>query len=182
MIIGITGPAGSGKDTASNYIAQKVQGVHVSGGDILREMLSSVGLEPKKAALGDFGTFLRTHFGPDVIGDYAERKFPDAPYIIISGFRSPAEATGHQRKGGIVIYVDAPYTLRLDRIRSRGRAYDVMSEDSLKKLDAQEATSKDAMAENLDAVKQIADIVLINDGTTDELYAALDEAIAKIIR
>ncbi len=181
MIIGITGPAGSGKDTASEYIAQKVGGVHVSGGDVLREMLTSVGLEPKKTALGDFGTFLRTHFGPDVIGDYAERKFPDAHYIVVSGFRSPAEAMGHQRKGGVVIYIDAPYDTRFQRIQERGRAHDVGSPEALKRLDTQEATSTDAMAENLDSVKNIADAVIMNDGGINDLHTKLDGVIAEII-
>ncbi len=63
MIIGITGPAGAGKDSAADYLAKKMDAPHISGGDLLRELLRGMGLDPKKSAIGDFGTFLRTHYG-----------------------------------------------------------------------------------------------------------------------
>lgn len=48
MIIGITGPIGAGKHTAAVYIEKTCGFVHVSGGDIIREMLRSLKLEPTK--------------------------------------------------------------------------------------------------------------------------------------
>ncbi len=38
MIIGITGLAGAGKDTAANYLATALNTKHISGGDIRLEL------------------------------------------------------------------------------------------------------------------------------------------------
>ena len=177
MIIGVTGPLGAGKDTAADYLADKIGAMHVSGGDILREMLSRLGLEPKKSALGDFGTFLRTHYGQNVITKMVEERAKDVRHLVVSGFRSPLEAKERQEHGGIVVYIDAPNELRYERILSRKRAHDAGSLDELRRLDSQERDSADPMAENLSAVKAIADIVIVNDGTLLQLHEKLDELI-----
>lgn len=178
MIIGITGPLGAGKDTAAEYLAEKLGGVHVSGGDVLRQMIIGLGLEPKKSALGDFGTFLRTHYGNDAITGMIERSAEGAAHLIASGFRSPAEAESWKARNATILYIDAPDTLRHTRVGERSRAHDTFTQDDLKKLDQQEFASKAAMAENLTAVRDMADATLVNDGTLEELYVKLDEFIA----
>lgn len=51
MIIGITGVAGSGKDTAADYLVSKYGFTKVSFAAILKNMLSVTGLpEPSKQA------------------------------------------------------------------------------------------------------------------------------------
>jgi cytidylate kinase len=125
MVIGVTGPLGAGKDTAAEYIAGRIQGIHVSGGDVLRDMLATLGLEPKKSALGDFGTFLRTHYGKDSITNMIEKKAESATHLVASGFRSVVEAQEWQRRGGIVLYINASNSLRHDRIGARARMHDI---------------------------------------------------------
>ena len=175
MIIAITGPLGAGKDTAAEYLAQKMNGVHVSGGDVLREMLQSLGLEPKKAALGDFGTFLRTHYGQDAVTNQIQRKGESSVHLIASGFRSPVEAESWKQRGATILYISAPDTLRHTRVGMRGRDHDTFTQDDLKKLDQQEFASMAAMAENLTVVKDMADAIVENDGTIEGLYEKLDE-------
>lgn len=181
MIIGITGPAGAGKDTAADYVAEKIGTKHVSGGDVLREMLQTLGLEPKKSALGNFGTFLRTHYGQNFVPEMAERKAEGSTHLVYSGFRALAEAKGLQEKGGVVLYIDAPDELRYARILSRRREHDTLAVADLKKLDEQERSSTEALSENLTAVREVADIVIMNDGTEDELHAKLDAAIERFV-
>lgn len=91
MIIGITGPSGAGKDTAAEYIEKEYGFKHVSGGDILREKLQSIGLEPKRTVLGDFGTFIRTHYGADAVLKMVKER-ADGEVIVTTGFRSIEEA------------------------------------------------------------------------------------------
>lgn len=181
MVIGITGPLGAGKDTAADYIAEKINGRHVSGGDILREMLQTLGLEPKKSALGDFGTFLRTHYGGDFITNKYYENISDEQHLIANGFRSVVEAKGHKAHGALIVYIDAPDAVRHARIGTRGRTHDSVYADDLKRLDKQEHASTAAMAENLGAVKHLADVTIVNDGSLEELHARLDAFIEDLM-
>jgi dephospho-CoA kinase len=181
MNIGITGPLGAGKDTAADYLAKKINGKHISGGDILREMLTTIGVEPKKSALGDFGTFLRTHYGKDFITNRYYEMVEAGQHLIANGFRSVVEAEGHKAHGALILYIDAPDTLRHARVGSRGRSDDSAHADDLKRLDAQEHASTAAMAENLGTVRHLADVVIMNDGTLEELHAKLDDFITQYV-
>ncbi len=175
MIIGITGPAGSGKDTSAHHIADHFNIFHVSGGDILREMLTDTGLEPKKAALGPFGVFVRQMYGADEIARRVLKKSEGHEHVLYSGFRSQAEAEAVHAHGGVIVYIDAPSTLRHVRIGERAREGDDVDKKSLDALDAQESTPGAIENENLAAVKAIADTIIMNDGSIEDLYAKLDE-------
>ncbi|MEO6109798.1 MAG: nucleoside monophosphate kinase [Candidatus Saccharimonadales bacterium] len=175
MIIGITGPAGAGKDTSADYIADRFSIFHVSGGDILRDMLTDAGLEPKKAALGPFGVFVRHMYGADEIAKRVVKKAEGKSNVLYSGFRSQAEAEAVHARKGILLYIDAPSTLRHVRIGERARDGDEIDPKVLDALDAQESTPGAIENENLPAVKAIADKVIMNDGTLEDLHAKLDE-------
>lgn len=179
MVIGVTGPLGSGKDTAGDYLAEKLGGVHISGGNILRAMLSSLGLDPKKSALGDFGTFLRTHYGKDFLIDKCFNMIPDGKSMIASGFRSVVEGEEFKSRGAVILYIDAPDEIRHTRISERRRNHDSAHTEDLVKLDKQERASTAPMAENLEAVKKMADVIIVNDGTQDDFYCKLDAFIAE---
>ncbi len=181
MNIGITGPLGAGKDTAAKYIAEKINGKHISGGDMLRDMLTTLGVEPKKTALGDFGTFLRTHYGKDFITNRYYQMVEEGEHLIANGFRSVVETEGHKAHGALIVYIDAPDALRHTRVSSRGRNHDSVHADDLKKLDEQEHASTAVMAENLGAVRHLADVVIMNDGSLEQLHAKLDDFITEYV-
>lgn len=181
MIIGVTGPLGAGKDTAADYIASKIGGLHVSGGDVLRDLLRDMGLEPKKSALGDFGTFLRTHFGANIITDMVEKRGEGYDHLVVSGFRSPVEAAERKRRGGIIVYIEAPDHIRHARIKSRQRAHDDIAKHRLASLDKQEHSSTSALAENLNEVRAMSDVIIVNAGSIEELQKKLDAFIEQFV-
>lgn len=174
MIIGITGQAGAGKDVGAAYIAGKLGIPHVSGGDVIRGMLSSIGLEPTKTATVNFGLYLRTNYGPDAVANRALQK-AEGKSFVYSGFRAIAEAQ-FAKNNGVLIYVDAPENLRHDRIIERSREGDLLDKDALKLNDQKEqkpAQTKED--EDIEAVKAMADYIILNDGTLEEYYRKLDE-------
>src|SRR5690606_34167900 len=118
-------------------------------------------------------------YGKDFITNkYYEMK-GDAPHLIANGFRSVVEAEGHKAHGALIVYIDAPDSVRHARIGSRGRDHDSHHAEDLKQLDAQEHASAAPMAENLDGVRAMADVIVVNDGTLEELYAKLDAFLAE---
>lgn len=179
MIIGVTGPAGAGKDTTANYIAEKLHVRHVSGGDLIRLMLTKLNLEPNKSAVGDFGTFLKTHYGAAILVDKAIEVAADDKHVVFSGFRAVEVANLIKERGGIVCYIDSDDSLRHDRIISRQRSLDDTSLDALKALDQREKQTDKPMAENLESVKKVADVTIHNDGSLQDLYAAVDKEVAE---
>ncbi len=177
MIIAITGPVGAGKDTASEYIGKILQLKHVSGGDILREMLTSIGLEPKKSALGDFGTFIRTHYGADAIIKRVLTKAASDHDIVNSGVRSYAEAQLIKNAGGRIIYIDAPAKIRHERLAIRQKSNELVDTESLQKIDMREKGSDNPLDENLTAIMAIADHIIINDTDLSGFYKKLNDII-----
>jgi dephospho-CoA kinase len=172
-IIGITGPAGSGKDTASEYIAEQLGIQHISGGDHLRRMLSSLELEPKKSALGDFGTFLRVHYGPDAIVKQTIQQ-ANGRAAIHSGLRSPSEAQFILDQGGVLLYVDASQEIRYSRIRQRQRPGDIHHKRAMSALDQQEGSGITHTEEDLATVKTMATLIIDNSGTIQTFKQQLD--------
>ncbi len=181
MIIGITGPAGAGKDTSANYIADHLNILHVSGGDILRDMLTRAGLEPKKAAIGSFGVYVRAFYGADEIPRRVLEKAKGHEHVIYSGFRSPSEAQAVKERGGTILYIDAPDTVRHTRIVERKREGDVVQKAILVSLDKQESNAGDILNEDLGGVKTIANEIIVNDGTLEDLHAKLDKFCASLL-
>jgi dephospho-CoA kinase len=173
MYIGVCGPSGAGKDTFANLIAAEGDYVHVSGGDVLREMLVGLGLEPKKTALGPFGEFIRAQYGLEPLFRRVLEKAKGHDGVIISGIRSPAEAQLLKDQGGVIIYVDCPVQLRYERIIARSRENDVMSFEEFDQMDKREHSGAKDTDQNLTSIKRIADYTISNDGSPSDLTVKL---------
>ncbi|MFZ1301463.1 MAG: nucleoside monophosphate kinase [Candidatus Microsaccharimonas sp.] len=172
MIIGIAGPSGAGKDTAAEYIQQKLGYRHLSGGDVLRQIFTQLGLEPTKPALGDLAQLLRKHYGAESVIK-SVIKMAGGDNVIVSGFRSSKETEALQAKGGVIVYIDAPAELRHERILERARPGDPQTNEELTALDEREANLA-STGENVLAIKETANFVIVNDSSIKVLQQALD--------
>lgn len=178
MIIGITGPTGSGKDTAASFIEKEFNFQHVSGGDILREFLTQIGFEPKKEAVGDLGTLLRNNYGADAILGLVLARAKKGN-VVNSGFRSPEEARLIKKAGGYIIYVDAPETTRYARVLERSREGESM--DAILAIEKKESQSDNKLAESLVDVYSIADVIVTNDSSIDNFYAKIKDVVKSLM-
>lgn len=179
MIVGVTGPAGAGKDTVSDYIEQKYSFKHISGGNVLREMLTAIGFNPKKEAVSDLGALLRKNYGTDAILQLVIQKGGTTD-IVVSGFRSLGEARLIQRSGGLILFVDAPQVMRHERIAVRARP-DELNTDMMA-TDKKEAKSKNSLEESLDDIRPLADFTIVNDGSIEQLHTRIDAVFSKLPR
>jgi dephospho-CoA kinase len=174
LIIGLTGPAGAGKDISAEYMAKKFGFENRSGGDILRSYIKKLDLSIDKPKIVAMGNFLRENYGVDFVASRAIGE-DDKKGVVYSGFRSPSEAKYVKSRGGYVVYIDAPTELRHQRILERARTDDARDKELLIKNDQQEYTATNDSGENLDKVKEVADYVIINDGDLEDLYKKLDD-------
>lgn len=179
LIIGLTGPAGAGKDISAEYLANKLKAKHSSGGDVIRALLRALDLPIYKTSVVAFGNFLRENYGTDYIasravGDDSENG------VVYSGFRSPSEAKYVKDRGGYVIYIDAPTEVRHARILERKRSDDTTDKELLNQIDKRELEAEAEAGENLQVVKELADFVVNNDGELADLHKKLDSVLEKI--
>src|SRR3982751_5675275 len=155
-LVGITGPSGAGKDSSANYLAELLKIPHISGSETIKNMLRAAGLPVTKSSVRNFSIFLRAQFGPDVI---IVRVLSSAktPGLITSGFRTYAEAQIIKDRGGIIIYIDASKGTRYQRVATRNRQGDPLTNDKFIEIDMREQNGDTASDENLSKVKEIAD-------------------------
>ena len=178
MIIAISGPTGSGKDTAANFIEKEFGFQHISGGNILRDMLEKIGFEPKKEAVGDLGNLLRKNYGNDAIFKLVLEKAKTGS-IVNSGFRSPAEGALIKNAGGFIIYIDAFESERHARVLKRSR--DNENADEVQAIEKKETYSENKLNESLVDVRDMADVIISNDGSISDFCEKIRREVTLLI-
>ena len=178
LVIGVVGTLAAGKDAVSQYLVSR--GFHFfSGGDYTRQYIREYGLGGlDRDNLQRVANELRRKHG----ADYMSRvglETAGRP-LVISGARTPAEVEIIKRHGGYVIAVDAPVERRYAWAKARGRIDDAVTTEEFKRLEAAEATGREAHTIQLESVIAMADFSISNDGTQEELQAKVDEVLRRI--
>lgn len=179
QIIGLAGTFASGKDTGADYIESKYGYLHISTGDIVRAEATRRESTTHRDNLFDVANELRTTKGADVLVKEALVKYKDSerPGIVISGIRNPKEVATLKSAGGAFIFVDAPIGLRFERAKGRGRLEDNTTLEGFRAQEERELSNHDPAAQNISEVRTLADRVINNDDTLEELHNKIDEAI-----
>lgn len=176
MILGVAGPNGSGKGVIVEFLEERSFYV-LSLSDVIRDVLAERGQEPTRDRMIETGRELREAGGPGVLAERLVQKLrPDRNYAIDS-IRHPAEvevlrASGHPFH---LLWVDADPALRLERLRERGRPGDPQSPEELRDFEDRERGSDDPAAQQLDAVREIADHTLRNEGSLEQLHDRVNQ-------
>lgn len=181
-IVGIAGPHASGKDAFADYLDDNYGFYHVSLGDISREEAMKKYGSIERPVLYKTANEIREKYGAGALGDMAinkyrkvQDKYPAG--LVVSGFRTTAEAEAVRKEGGIILYVDAPEDLRFARLVARARAEEgSLSYEEFKKREDAENGGVDP-AFSIVAIKSIADSTIINDGSMDEFITLSKQAI-----
>lgn len=180
-IIGVSGTNGAGKDTFSNYVIQRTGGMQIGLGSVLRDQLSP-GIIPTRENLAQLSARLREEYGLAVLVDFAISKFrtSDNKNLIVNGIRHPAEAKKIKEVGGLMLWIDAPISLRYQRIteNDRNRIEDRVSFADFQLQEQREMTSSSELSVNLTAVRRLADLTLVNSYKIQrEFEAKIDELL-----
>ena len=161
MRVGVAGLNAAGKGEVVRLLERR-SFYRASLSDVIRADLAREGKEPTRENMIQRGRALRERFGPAVLAERAQRALPSDRNHVIDSIRHPAEVEA-LRAGGdfLLLWVEAPPRVRFERSRARGRAGD--GEDF-------------ARFEELEA-RELADLVIPNDGSLEELGAKLEEAL-----
>ncbi|NJE85244.1 hypothetical protein E3E23_05315 [Thermococcus sp. CX2] len=189
MIVGVVGKIAAGKTTIAKFFEEKGF-CRVSCSEPLIDLLThnvkdyswipelpEKG-EPTRERLIEFGKYLKDRYGGDVLIRLAIDKKRHCRNIVIDGVRSKEEIEAIKRAGGVVIYVDADPETRFKRLMDRkaGKDRGIKRFEDFKRMDDAEEelyhTSK---------LKDMADYVIVNDGTLEELRRRVEEIIRKVV-
>lgn len=178
MIVGIGGTLGAGKGTVVEYLIAK-EFKHYSGSGKLREILEERGVKVDRDAYSKLADEIR---GEDPMGlskiIWKQYESDSPKNAVFEALHEPAEAQFIRDKGGVVLGVDAPMEIRYERISGRGSEKDNVSFEDFKRLAIYE--EEGGGTHNIRAVISMADHVIQNEGTLEELHEKIEQWLQSI--
>ncbi|MBM3261529.1 hypothetical protein FJY93_03865 [Candidatus Kaiserbacteria bacterium] len=182
IIIGITGTLGAGKGTIVDYLVGQHGFRHLSVRAFLNEEIARRGLPNNRDTMVTVGNDLRATHGSDYITkQLVGHALESGDHVIIESIRNIGEAKYLKEHGGFLWAVDADIEARYGRITHRGSGTDAVSFEKFRADETREMTNTDPTKQNISAVMSMADKQFRNDGTPDDLFAQVEEALSKIL-
>jgi dCMP deaminase len=182
MLIGLTGRNAAGKGEVAKHLQTK-SFYYYSLSDAIRDEIRARQLTITRERLIDVGNELREHFGPSVLADRILKRVDADKNYVIDSIRNPAEVEAFRKhtKNFKLLLVDAPLKVRFERSVMRNRESDPITFDDFVELENREAAG-DTTAQNMIQVERLADVVLVNDTSIEELCPKVDAVVARIMR
>ena len=172
--IGLTGLNASGKGTVAQFLMDKGY-AYYSLSDIVREEATALGRDHSRENLIYVGNKLRKEHGPAVLAKRIVEKIEGARgRTIIDSIRNVAEINELRKLPEfILIGVDAPVELRFERAKGRRR---IGFEKTLQEFITveQKENSEDPNKQQLFECLKMADIIINNDGSKEDLNERLN--------
>lgn len=171
-LIGIAGSFASGKDTIAHRLEADYGFTHVSTGDMVRTVAMKERGSIERPVLHEVAD---QHRHRDGAGVFVEHALEQPRPLVITGIRSLGEAKALKAAGGVMLFIDAPATVRYERMQARHR--DLETELTLEQFEANEQKewhSGETDADfNLRDIKAMADVVMDNVLPIDEFVTTV---------
>lgn len=185
MILGIAGTFAAGKGAVVDYLKEKGF-VSYSSSKLLGELVEKEGNPKTRDFLGPMATRLQEDYPGGVVEkNYREKFLFEKPAnAIFEALHRQSEANFIKSVGGIIVGVDADLTTRFERTQSRGEGEkDNVTFEQFKELIRveEEGGGNAAWDNNIRAVLNGADAIIMNNGTLEELHAQIEEVLARQI-
>lgn len=181
MILGVAGLYGAGKGEVVGFLAER-SFCTLSLSDVIRDELAKQGVEETRERMIATGNALREAGGPGALAELLiEKLVPERNYAIDS-IRHPAEVEALRASGRPfhLLWVSAEEQLRFQRMTERGRPGDPETIDRLRELEGSELASDDPAAQQLNAVRDLADYTVNNDGDLSELHDGIQRTLERV--
>jgi dephospho-CoA kinase len=175
MVIAAVGKNGTGKDFFLEYLRDTCRLPMVSIGDVVRELAARDGLELTRENLHKTSQKYMGQFGQTFFPEQIVQKIraSGAPVYLVSGVRPLSDVKFLKEQFGkdflLVDVVISSDEERYRRMLARGSDRDGGSVEKLREYDAnEEAIFHTSQSEAL------ADVVIHNDGSKEEFFAAIE--------
>jgi dephospho-CoA kinase len=175
-ILVTTGMPGCGKEEFLKCCIARGATV-IRMGDLVRERAKEFGIDHSDQNLGDLANEERQRFGMDI---WAKRVIPlvGGDLVAIDGTRGPDEIRAFKNAFGAdlqVVAIHASPKTRFGRLKARARADSPAVQSEFDKRDRRELDwgLGDAIA--------LADHMVVNEGTLEELKSQVDALLDKIL-
>jgi dephospho-CoA kinase len=183
IIIGITGTLGAGKGTIVDFLITKKGFKHFSVRGFLTIEIKKRNLPVNRDTMTAVANELRAANSPSFITDQLfEMAKTSNGNCVIESIRTPGEIDSLRKKGKFILFaVDAKTELRYQRIVQRASETDHIDFETFIANEQREMTTNDPNHQNLKKCIELADYIIENNGTPDEMLKKVDDILTKII-
>lgn len=180
MLLGITGMFASGKDTLAEFLENKGF-VRRSLSDELRKEAQVRGIHITRENLITLGTELREQEGNAVLAKRVLAGVRDGTNYCFVSIRNPAEVEELKKhRDFYLVFLDTPIETRFERAKKRNREQEAQTLSEFKRVEAKEYSNPNSAGQQLLKVKELADFVLTNEGSTEDLFNQTEEFLDKL--
>lgn len=181
MIIGITGTDGSGKGTAVEYLVATKGYTHYSSRTIIVAELEAHGRPIDRNQMRLMANELRAQYGDDFIVKKAFERIAaeGCTKAVVESIRALAEAYTLKQSGAALLAIDADVALRYKRVQGRRSETDQVDFETFVAQEELEKNDPDPHGMQKAKVMEMADYVILNNGTHKELHAHIDNFLLK---
>ena len=178
-IIGVIGRIGSGKDTVSDYLADKYGYDKVSFRDVVEEITEKEGLEANRENMQMIGKKCRDLYGGDYFNKQVMKKVEesDNEKVLVKEMRTEEDVLPLKEKFGKnikIMIVDTDGDKRFQRMMVRGRVGDPQTIEDFEKQE-----NKEIELGFTKAIKP-SDFTVDNNNSFGELYQKIDSLVKSI--
>ena len=179
MLVGLTGRNASGKTTVVQWFASR--GVQtLSCSDSIRRWLSEEGIKETRESLIEGGRELRRRGGAGVLAEMLLEEL-SGDGAVIDSIRTPGEVEAlRARDDFVLIEVRAAADSRWQRSKERARPGDPSDRAAFVSQEAEEEGALDAAGQALVATAEMADLILFNVGSIEDLHGELEDLIGRL--
>ena len=182
IIIGISGTLGAGKGTIVRYLAGEKGFVHYSVRTFLLEKIREQGLPENRDSMFRLANELRASNGPSYVTDqlYNQARV-SGKNCVIESIRTRGEVESLKAKGNFyLLAVDADPDIRYQRILLRQSETDQVSRKIFLENEEREMNSTDPNKQNLKKCIEMADFILLNNGTKKDLIRQVEKVLDQV--
>ncbi len=182
IIIGITGTLGAGKGTIVEYLVGEKGFVHYSVRAYLLEKIKEQGLPENRDSMVRLANELRAGNGPSYVTDQLYKQaLVSGKNCVIESIRTPGEIESLRAKGHFfLLAVDAHPELRYQRILLRQSETDQVTWKTFLENEEREMSTTDPNKQNLKKSIEMADFILLNNGTKNDLIKQVEKVLDQI--
>jgi dCMP deaminase len=182
MRIGVAGPNAAGKGEVVTFLEER-SFYPLSLSDVIRDELRRRGVAETRERMIELGREMRAEHGEAVLAERLLEKLDRDRNYVIDSIRHPAEVAALRRGRAPfhLLWVDADEGVRFGRMRERGRGGDPATLEQLRELERRELGSDDPAAQQLLAVRALADFSVANDGSIEDLRRSVQRILERTI-